>query len=259
MSSLLALVRARDLLWTWTLRTVRARYQQSILGWLWAVAQPAAQVAVFALVFTYVVPVNTGGLPYVLFAYVAMTTWTFLSTGLVDMSNAVVDNLQLVTKIYFPREVLPLAAMLARLFDFALASVFVLALMFYYQVPLQPRGLLLLPAVLAIQLGLVVGLGLAAAAANTFVRDVRPLLLLVLQVWFYASPIIYPVDAVPAALRQFYSLNPSVGIIETYRAAWLNTPVPVASVVAAAACSALSLALGYWFFKRTERVFADIA
>ncbi|MEZ5317457.1 MAG: ABC transporter permease [Vicinamibacterales bacterium] len=258
-ASVAGLVRSRDLLWTWTLRTLRARYQQSILGWLWAVVQPVAQVLIFALIFTKVVPVDTGGVPYVLFAYVALTPWAFLSTALTDMSTAIVDNMLLVTKIYFPREVLPLAAMLARFMDFVVASALVVLLVIYFRVPVRPSALLLLPVVVAVQAALIVGLGLAAAAANTFLRDVKPLLALVVQLWFYLSPIIYPLDKVPAAWRTLYSLNPAVGVIETYRAIWFGTPLPVASLAIAAVVAAASLVAGYALFKRSELVFSDIA
>jgi len=253
------LVGARDLLWTWTLRNVRARYQQSILGWFWAIAQPAAQVAIFAFVFTKFVPVDTGSTPYVLFSYVAIVPWTFLSTALTDMSGAIVENMRLVTKIYFPREVLPLSAMLARALDFVVASALVLVLVIYYGLPLRAEGLLLLAVAIVIQLALTAGLGLAAAAANTFVRDVRPLLVLALQLWFYGSPIIYPMEAVPAEFRALYALNPVVGILEAHRAAWLNRPMPLEWLASSGAVAVACLVLGYWFFKRSETLFSDIA
>jgi lipopolysaccharide transport system permease protein len=251
--------RSSDLLWSWTLRTVNARYQQSVLGWLWAVVQPAAQAAIFTLVFTLIVPVDVGAFPYVVFAYVAITPWAFLSTGLTDMTGAIVENLALVTKISFPREVLPLAALLARLLDFAIASLLVVALVLYYQIGVSPERLLLLPVLVCIQIALVAGLGLATAAANAFVRDVKPLLLLALQVWFYLSPIIYPITAVPSEFRVLYSLNPAVGIIEGYRFVWLGTQLHVASLMLAAGVSAVFLLLGYAFFKKAECLFADIA
>jgi lipopolysaccharide transport system permease protein len=246
------------MLWSWTLRTIRARYQQSVLGWLWAVAQPAAQVAIFTLVFTQFVRVDTGGIPYILFAYVALTPWAFLSTSLTDMCGAIVDNLRLVTKIYFPREVLPIAAMLARVMDLGVASLLIVTLVVYYQVPVRLEQLALLPVVLTVQFMLVLGIGFGFAAANTFVRDMRPLLVLILQLWFYLSPIIYPVAAVPENLRSLYVLNPMVGIIEAHRAIWLNQPFPGSWLASAALVSLACLTAGYWFFKKSEAAFADI-
>ncbi len=164
-------------------RNVRARYQQSVLGWLWALLQPAGQVAIFTVVFTYVVRVDTGDILYVIFSYVATVPWTFLAMSLTDMSNAVVENMSLVTKIYFPREILPIAAMLARLMDFAVASSIVVILMVAYRVEISLPALLCIPVILIVQLMLVVGLGLLLSAANVFVRDVRSVLALGVQLW----------------------------------------------------------------------------
>jgi lipopolysaccharide transport system permease protein len=252
------LLQTKDLLREWTSRNIRARYQQSVLGWLWAILQPAAQVAIFALIFTLVVPVDTGDIPYVIFSYVAMVPWTFLASSLTDMSNSLVDNMVLVTKIYFPREVLPVAAMLARLMDFGVAAVLIVILMLIYQPPLFPVGLLFVPVILATQLALILGFGLAAAAANVFFRDVRSLLALSLQLWFYASPIIYPITLVPERLRPFYFLNPMVGIIESYRDVLLRGTLPGSYLIPSAVLSLAILLVGYWFFKRVEFQFADI-
>jgi lipopolysaccharide transport system permease protein len=252
------LITARDLLQAWAGRTVRARYQQSALGWLWAVIQPAAQVAVFTVIFTLFVPVDTGDVPYVIFSYVAMVPWAFLSTSLTDMSNSLVENMSLVTKVYFPREVLPAAVMLARLMDLGVAAGLLIILMIFFRVPLFPVGLLFLPLVLAIQLMLVLGLGLALAALNVFFRDVRSLLTLGLQVWFYASPIIYPVSLVPPRLRPFYYLNPMAGILEAYRDVLLRAQLPGSYLILSAIVSLAIFSIGYWFFKRVEFQFADI-
>jgi lipopolysaccharide transport system permease protein len=254
----ITLFQAGDLLREWTSRNIRARYQQSALGWLWAVVQPVAQVAMFTLIFTLIVPVNTGDIPYVLFSYVAMVPWTFLATSLTDMSNSLVDNMILVTKIYFPREVLPVAAMLARMMDFGVAAVLVVILMLFYQPPLFPAGLLFLPVILAVQLALMLGLGLAASAANVFFRDVRSLLTLGLQLWFYASPIIYPATLVPERLRSLYFLNPMTGIIESYRDVLLRGTLPGPYLAISAVIALVIFLIGYWFFKRVEFQFADI-
>ena len=252
------LFRSRDLLWEWTNRNISARYQQSALGWLWAVIQPAAQVAVFAFIFTLVVPVNTERTPYVMFSYVAIVPWTFLAASLTDMSNSLVDNMMLITKIYFPREILPFAAMLARLMDFAVAAGLIVVMLIVYRIPISLTGLLYLPLILAIQLVLVLGLGLASAAANVFFRDVRSLILLGLQLWFYASPIIYPASLVPDTLRSLYYINPMVGILESYRNVLLYDRLPSPYLGLSAAVALVILFLGYAFFNRVEFQFADI-
>jgi lipopolysaccharide transport system permease protein len=247
-----------DLLYTWTARHMRARYEQSLLGWLWAVAQPAAQVAIFSLIFTRVIPIDTGGIPYVLFSFVALAPWAFLSAALTDMTSAITDNMALVSKIHFRREVLPISAMRARLIDFFVATAVTIVLVACYRYPFEPSGLLLLPIVLLIHISLIAGIGLACAAANTFLRDVRPLLVLVLQVWFYASPILYPVAQVPANVRGLYALNPAVGIIEGYRAVWLSAELPVQYLYASAAVAGVCLIGGWLLFRQAESLFADV-
>jgi lipopolysaccharide transport system permease protein len=253
-----SLYQAKDLLWSWTGRNIRARYQQSALGWLWAIFQPAAQVMIFTFIFTLVVPVDTGEIPYPVFSYVAIVPWTLLASSLIDMSQTIVINMGLVTKIYFPREILPVAAMLARLMDFGIAVGLLIILMLIYQVPLFLPGLLFLPIILAIQLILILGLGLLSAAANVFFRDVQSLLALGLQLWFYASPIIYPVSMVPEHLRTFYYLNPMAGLIEAYRDVLLNNQLPGSYLIPSTIISLVIFWLGVWFFKRIEFQFADI-
>jgi lipopolysaccharide transport system permease protein len=252
------LVEARDLIWAWTGRTLRGRYQQSALGWLWAIVQPVATVAIFTVVFTYFVPVDTGGVPYVLFSYTAVVPWTFLAASLTDMSMSLVQNMNLVTKIYFPREALPLAAMLARMVDFGISAALLAVLLVVYGTPLSLTSLLYLPGIVAIQLLLVIGLGLGSAAANVFYRDVDPLLRLALQVWFYASPIIYPVSLVPEQWRALYFLNPMAGVIAGYRDILLFGKAPEPYIFYSAAISTVVFFVGIWFFRRVEWQFADI-
>lgn len=249
---------AKDILIAWTSRTIRGRYQQSLLGSLWAIVQPAASVLIFSIIFTQVVPVDTGAIPYPVFSYVAIVPWTLLSSSLADMSGSLVQNMNLVTKIYFPREVLPLAAMLARLFDFAISAVVLVVLMIVYRMPVFPLGWLFIPVIFLTQIALVTGIGLIAAAMNIFYRDVQPLLTLLTQLWFYASPIIYPVDLVPERFRFLYSLNPMVGILSSYRAILLEQKLPGLELLSAAVISLVSLLFGYWLFKRVEPLFADI-
>jgi lipopolysaccharide transport system permease protein len=253
-----SLYQAKDLLWSWTGRNIRARYQQSALGWLWAIFQPAAQVVIFSIIFTLVVPVDTGDIPYPIFSYVAIVPWTLLASSLTEMSQTIVVNMELVTKIYFPREVLPIAAMSARLMDFGVAAGLLVIMMLFYQVPVFLPGLLFLPLILAIQLVLMLGLGFAGAAANVFFRDVQSLLVLGIQLWFYASPIIYPVSMVPEYLRPLYFLNPMAGVLEAYRDVLLNGQLPGSYLISSALVSLVIFGLGTWFFKRVEFQFADI-
>jgi lipopolysaccharide transport system permease protein len=247
-----------DLLREWTVRTLRARYQQSMLGWLWAVVQPAAQALILAVVFTRVVPIDVGDVPYFLFAFVATAPWAFFASSLTDMTDSLVTNMSLVNKIYFPREVLPIASMVARLADLAVAAAFFgLAVLFYgAQLPLGP--LIALPVVVLVHIALTAGLGLAGAALNVFVRDVRPILALVLQLWFYASPVLYPVEKVPG-LRPYYDLNPMVGIIDGYRSILTAGALPDGRSFALAAGMSIGICVaGYGLFKAVEYRFADV-
>jgi lipopolysaccharide transport system permease protein len=252
------LYRTRDLLWAWTGRTVRARYQQSLLGWFWAIMQPAAQVVIFSVVFTFFVPIDTGAVPYPVFSYVAVVPWTLLAASLPDMTDALVSNMGLITKIYFPREILPISAMLARVLDFVVAFALLIVLMIIFRVPFYLAGWVFLPFLLMIQLMLIIGLGLACAALNIFFRDVRSLVALGLQLWFYASPIIYPVSMVPQKLLPLYFLNPMAGLLGGYRDVLLYQKLPGTYLVPSVLVTLVIFLLGTWLFKRVEFQFADI-
>lgn len=256
--SQLPILQSKDLLLAWVNRTITGRYQQSLLGWLWAVVQPIASVIIFSIIFTKFVPVDTGDIPYPVFSYIAVVPWTFFSASLQDMTTSLVQNISLVTKVYFPREVLPISAMLARLIDFGVAALVLVALMAIYRVPVFLPGLAFIPLILMIQVCLQIGLGLIAATANVFYRDVQPLLVLALQLWFYASPIIYPATLVPAEYRLLYYLNPMAGILEAYRSVLIYQALPGDTLIVAAVEAVLVLAFGYWLFKRVEFQFADI-
>jgi len=247
-----------DLAKAWTVRTLRARYQQSVLGWSWAVIQPIATVAVFTIVFTRFVRIDTGGVPYIVFAYTALVPWTLLATALPDMATSLVSNFNLVSKIYFPREALPIAALAARLVDFGISIILLAVLVVAFHTHVSPPWVLFLPVILLIQLALILGLGLGSAALNVFYRDVDPVLKLLLQLWFYASPIIYPASLVPQRWQWLYFANPMAGIIESYRDVLLAHEAPGWYLVPAAFGAVLLLVTGYGFFRRVEGRFADV-
>jgi lipopolysaccharide transport system permease protein len=256
-SDIRELYSVRDLIWAWSYRGVRVRYKQSVLGGLWAVLQPAATVAVFSIIFTMFVPVDTQGVPYIIFSYVAMVPWTLFTSSVTGMVDSLVGNMNLVSKIYFPREVLPLSVLLARLFDIVIASGLVALLMLYFRIPVF-WGWLFLPIILLSQLTLALGLGLVGSALNVFYRDVTPIFALGLQIWLYASPIIYPVTVIPEWLRPIYFLNPMAGILEAYRAVLLYQQLPSSYLGLSIVMSTIILLFGYWFFKRVEFQFADV-
>jgi lipopolysaccharide transport system permease protein len=253
-----ALYNRQELIFVWTKRTILARYQQSILGVFWAIIQPAAVVLIFSVIFTKFIPVDTGDIPYVVFSYTAMLPWTLFSSSITDMVDSLVINMNLVSKIYFPREILPLASVLARLFDFAIASSLLIILMIYYRMPLLTPNILYLPFILFVQLALMLGIGFIGAALNVFFRDLKHIFALVLQLWFYATPIIYPVSVVPEQYRTLYSLNPMVAIIQSYRAVLLYQQPPDSGLSYAAMFAFVTIIAGYWFFKKLEFQFADV-
>jgi lipopolysaccharide transport system permease protein len=248
----------RDLLYAWTSRTIRARYKQSIVGGLWAILQPVATVAIFTVLFTQFIKIDSGKFPYILLSYTAMAPWTFFSASVGDMVDSLTSNMNLVSKIYFPREIFPISALLARLLDFAIAITLLLVIMIYYQVPLFRLSWLWFPVILLIQLALALGLGFIGGALNVFYRDVRHLFSLGLQLWLYATPIVYPLSVVPEQWRTLYALNPMVGIIESYRGVLLEGQGPGLPLLFSAIIALLLLSAGYWLFKRVEFQFADL-
>lgn len=258
MNVLTTLHRYRELLWLWTVREVRVRYKQSILGFAWAILQPLALTAVFTVVFSRFVRIDTGGIPYPVFAYAALLPWTLFATSLTFGIPSLVNNMNLVTKIYFPREVLPLANVGAAFIDFLAASVVFAGLLLIYGVSPGVQALWIIP-LLAVQVVLTVGVTLLGSAVIVFFRDVRFVVPLLIQVWMYACPIIYPVDMVPESLRPYYFLNPMAGLIDGYRRVLVNGQPPDWAVVGVGtAVAAVVFVLGYALFKWAEPLFADL-
>jgi len=252
------LFNARDLLWMWTLREIKIRYKQSILGAAWAILQPVALTLVFTLVFSYLARVPSDGAPYPIFAYTALLPWTLVATSIGFAVPSLINNTNLVTKIYFPKEILPLGAIGAALLDFLVATLVFVGMMIIYAVPLS-LNLLWLPLLLVVQIALITGVSLVAAAINVFYRDVRFVVPLGLQIWMYASPIIYPVSLVPERFQTIYMLNPMAGLINSYRRVVLHAAAPAASeLLLAFVVSAGICILGYLYFKKVEPAFADV-
>ena len=257
-SDLMQLYHARDLLSMWTWREIRSRYKQSFLGMAWAILQPLAMMIVYVIVFSVIVQVDTGNVPYPLFAYTGLLPWTLLASSLSTGVPSLVTNMGLVTKIYFPREVLPISSIMARAVDFFYAGSVMIILLVIYRVPIQ-WTVVWLPVLFAIQVVLIVGVVLLGAALNVAYRDVGQLIPLITQIWMYASPVIYPVTLVPERLRPLYWLNPMAGIIDGYRLALLEgrSPDPL-GLILATIVSLILFVVGYLYFKKVEVVFADI-
>ena len=242
----------------WILREVRVRYKQSLLGAAWAILQPLSMMLVFTLVFSFLAAVPTDGIPYPIFSYVAVLPWTFFSTSVSFGVPSLINNQSLVTKTYFPREVLPIGAIGARFFDFLVASTIFLFMLLFYRVPLT-WTLAWLPLLLALQILLTFGVTLLGSAVIVLYRDVRFIVPLGLQIWLYATPVIYPVSLVPERFRLYYMLNPMAGIIDAYRRVILYGQSPMWSYLSLSAVVALALFfIGYLVFKQLEVSFADI-
>jgi lipopolysaccharide transport system permease protein len=242
----------------WTLREIKIRYKQSIVGGLWAILQPLSLMIVFAVVYFFLTGRTTGDVPYPVFSYTALLPWTFFATSLSFAVPSLVTNMNLVTKIRFPREILPMASVGAAFLDFAIASVVFVGLLLVYRIQLA-WTVLWVPFLLILQVLLTLGLVFALSATNVFYRDIRFVMPLAVQIWMYATPIIYPVSAVPERLRALYMLNPMAGLIDSYRRVILLGQPPLWSGIASTIVVALVAFFGgYIYFKRAESVFADI-
>ncbi len=247
-----------DLFQTLTRHRIRVRYKQSALGVAWAVLQPVALMLIFTLAFGRIAQVPSEGVPYPLFVFSGLLSWSFLATGLSNATHSVVAHAQLITKVYFPREILPLTYLAAGLFDVCIGSVVLAAILIYYGHPLTWAALYALP-VLALLTGLVMALGFLLSAMQVRFRDVGIAVPLLIYLWLFATPIGYPLSSVPPAYRSWFMLNPMTGIVESFRGAVLHGARPDASVIAVPALVTLILLpLSYMIFKRVETTMADV-
>lgn len=238
-------------------RQVRVRYKQTALGVAWAVIQPLMTMVVFSVFFGRLAGIPTDGVPYPVFAYCALLPWQLFAYSLTEASNSVVASQQLLTKVYFPRLLLPLASVSVSLVDFALSFVVFAGLMAWYgSVPGWP--LLSVPfwTLLAVMTAVAVSLWLSAL--NVRYRDVRYTLPFLTQLWLFSTPVAYPTSIVPEEWRFWYALNPMVGVVDGFRWALVGGPWPGMTVFVSAAAVAVLLVGGAFYFRRTERTFADV-
>jgi len=247
-----------DLLYTLSVHRVKVRYKQSSLGLAWALLQPLALMMIYTIIFSVLTKVPTSGTPYPVFVYCALLPWTFFSTAITNTASGLVSHSQLITKVYFPREVIPLTYVFAAVFDFLVASVILVALMLYYRIALTPMALLALPIML-IGVIFTTGLGLLFSSLQVRFRDVGLAMPLLLQLWTYATPVVYPLSSVPARFRPVYDLNPLVGVVEGFRRVIVTGTAPdMPSLIRALVVSLLLLPIGYMAFKQREATMADI-
>jgi lipopolysaccharide transport system permease protein len=250
----------RELLYFLVWRDIKVRYKQTVLGASWAIIQPVLTMIVFTLFFGGLTDLHPGSVPYPLFSFAALVPWTFFANGLTQSSNSLVGSANLIKKVYFPRLVVPIAAVLSGIVDFLLAFVVLLGLMAYFGY-WPTANVIWLPVFLLLALITGLGAGLWLSALNVEFRDVRYIVPFLTQLWLFASPIIYSSTAVSPAWRAVYGLNPMVGVIEGFRWALLGPGAAAAPdlMIAASALAALALlASGAFYFRRMEKNFADI-
>jgi lipopolysaccharide transport system permease protein len=251
------LPRYRHLLAALTAHRIKVRYKQSALGPLWAILQPLAMMVIFAVVFSTIVRIPSSGHPYALFAYTGLLPWTAFASALGSAAGSLVSHAALVTRVYFPREILPLTYVLMALFDLAVASTVLAGLLLWYGVPITLAALWVLPMLLLLGL-LAFAVSLILCAVNVRFRDVGVAMPLLLQLGLFVSPVVYPLDAVPADVRDWYVLNPMVGIVDGFRRAVLDglAPDPVA-ITASIVVVAILLPVAYVWFTHVEATMAD--
>jgi lipopolysaccharide transport system permease protein len=252
------LAQYRDLLYTLSVHRIKVRYKQSLLGGMWAIIQPVSLMLMFTFIFSFVARIPSEGAPYAIFAYTALLPWNYFSTSVSNATGSLVSHAQFVTKVYFPREILPATYVIASLFDLIVASTVLVGLMTYYRVPLTINVLYVAPIVLIIT-SFALAISLFLSATQVRFRDIGVAVPLLLQLWLFATPVIYPLSAVPSRFRSVYNLNPMVAVIESFRQVLLRgAPPDFRSLTIAAILSVVLLFLSYVYFKHFETTMADI-
>lgn len=249
--------RYSDLLYTLSAHRIKVRYKQSALGVCWAILQPLSMMFIFTFVFSFIARIPSEGAPYAIFAYTALLPWQYFSSSVANATNSLVSHSQFVTKVYFPREILPISYVVAALFDFAVAATLLGGLMIYYHVSLTLNALYALPITLVLSC-FALAMSFFFSATQVRLRDIGVAVPLLLQLWLFATPVIYPLASVPLRLRPFYTFNPLVGVIENFRRVILRGAAPdLKSLLTSAIVSIVLLFVSYVYFKRIEATMAD--
>jgi lipopolysaccharide transport system permease protein len=249
--------RCREILYFLAWRDIKVRYKQAALGVAWAVLQPVATMVIFAFIFGRLAGIPSNGVPYKLFSFSALVLWTYFSVTLGTVGNSLVANSSLVTKIYFPRVLLPASSALGGLLDLVVSSVLLIVMMFYYRV--TPHWSMLLAPLFVVQTALLVlGTGMLLAAINVRYRDVKYTLPFITQLGLFVTPVIYPMSFFPARYQTLLALNPMTGIVEGFRSCLFGNPLDWGLVGCSWAVTLALMVIGGLHFRSTERVFADI-
>ena len=248
----------RELLYFLVWRDIKVRYKQTVLGAAWAIIQPFTTMIVFSLFFGELAGLPSEGVPYPIFSYAALVPWTFFANGLTGSAISLVGSSHLITKVYFPRLVIPISTVLSGIPDFLLAFLVLLGMMLFFGIA-PTYNIVWLPLLLALAFVTAIGFGLWLSAINVQYRDVRYVVPFMIQLWLFATPIVYPSSLVPEPLRLIYALNPMVGVVEGFRWALLGIDTAPGAMVGISAIVALTiLATGVLYFRRMEDTFADV-
>lgn len=247
----------RDLFWSMVLRSIKVLYSQTILGFAWAIITPFIQIILFSVIFGKIAKVPTDGIPYLLFSTVAVIPWTYMSHSLSASSQSLVTGHHMLGKVYFPRLIFPLTPVLARLVDFGVSLLLLVAIMVYFQVS-PTWNLVYLPFFILLMIVIPAGLGMYLSAFAIRYRDVKHAMPFMISLLVYTAPILYSASRIPSDYRVLYSLNPLVAVIEGFRATLLGTPLEWSYIFPGAAVAVFLLLGGAVYFKRMERVFVDV-
>lgn len=248
----------RDLIYFFVWRDIKVRYKQTVIGAAWAILQPVLTMIVFSLFFGKLAKIPSQGLPYPIFYYTALLPWNYFATALQGSTNIVVENQRVITKIYFPRVILPISSVLSGLLDFAISfAVFLVLMALYHTAP--TKAVIWLPAFLLLLLLTALGVGLWLSALNALYRDVRYVVPFLVQFWLFASPVAYPSSLVPVKWRWLYGLNPMAGVIEGFRWCLTGQGNPPSMLLAASSLAVVLLALsGFVYYHAMEGTIADV-
>jgi lipopolysaccharide transport system permease protein len=247
----------RELVTSFTLRDIKLRYKQTGLGVAWAVIQPLLTMVIFTVFFGGLAKIPSDGVPYPLFVLAALLPWTLFAEGLTRSTTTMVTNSNIMTKVYFPRLIMPLSSIISPLVDFGVSLIILLVMMIYYGYA-PTLNIIFLPLFLLLALATSLGVGLWLSALNVKYRDFQYTVPFIIQIGMFASPVVYASSLVPASLRVWYGLNPMAGVIEGFRWALLGTGTPSAMVLVSVGMVILLLVSGMFYFRRMEQYYADI-
>jgi lipopolysaccharide transport system permease protein len=249
----------KDLLYFLVIRGIKARYAQSVLGVGWAVIQPLFTMLIFTVVFGKLARISSDGLPYVLFSFSGLIAWNYFSSALSDASNSLVSNVNMISKVYFPRLILPLAGLLTKLLDLGITLIVMIVLLILFRHP-PSINIIYLPLLLIMLMIVTFGPAIILAAWSIQYRDVKHAMSFVVQLLMYSAPVVYPLSTVPEKYQPYYALNPLVGVVEGFRSCILGVnAMPWMALAIGGSVSLIVLLFGLYSFTRLERTFTDVA